>query len=794
MIGNLPPAREKFERQPVARPLIPLTLALALGVASSAWGIRLSGPCLAIAFFAFFFALVMTGLTGRNARLMPLALFWLLGLALAQQALNPALPAHHVVNLPQEQEIRLKGHLYQPPQPRDGGVRLFLEAGAWLSPQGWQRTSGKVLITGGPQVPVPSEGADLVVRTELRRPRDQLNPGAFQRSRYWASRGIFREGRLKEPADLIMLAPRQPPALRERLREGLRRLLAPLDQVSRALYLALILGDQGEITQAMRQAFSRTGTSHLLAISGLHLGMLAGLGFLAVFWLLRRFPSLLLRINAVKLATVLAAGPVVAYAWIAGGSPSTQRAEIMILAYLLLVLLGRPREVPSALALAALIILVLSPLLLFSLSFQLSFISVAALVYFLPRWLAPPDPERLPRSPGRKWGRRTLFWVKGALCASFVATLATAPLVAASFHLVSILGVVINLAAIPLVNGLAVPLGLLALTAESLHLTPLAQGLLALGQIPLKLAYTAISWGAAMPGSAFTLPAPTWLQIALFFALALLAFPPKRTAATWGGTVLVAAILVGSVVASLHRTSQACELTCLDSYTGLAGVLVTPDDRRLVISAGWPAWPGREGGSVGPLPGYLHWRQFRRLDEVMALSLTSQNAPELFRMAQEFRLGEVWFAGGERRPEVIQVRNLMGDQGHPARSLVRGEPPAALGGVKLTYYALENGRGAALGITCSGRRVVIFPPIRLSAPESPQVAADAPLEALVIPREPSPEWLAALKPKYVLVYGMPERDLPRLESRPQIHVLYTREGAVTLYLTSTGLTLKQWRR
>jgi competence protein ComEC len=584
------------------------------------------------------------------------------------------------------------------------------------------------------------------------------------------------------------------PALRERLREGLRRLLAPMDQVSRSLYLALILGDQGEITPQMRQAFSRTGTSHLLAISGLHLGMLAGLSFLAFFWLLKRFPRVLLRVNAVKLATVLAAGPVVAYAWIAGGSPSTQRAEIMILAYLLLVLAGRPREVVSALALAALVILVLSPLLLFSLSFQLSFISVAALIYFLPRWVTPPDYETLPRGPVRKWSRRAIFWVKGALLASLVATLATAPLVAASFHLVSILGVVINLAAIPLVNGLAVPLGLLALTAESVHLTPLAQGLLNLGQVPLKLAYGAISWGAAVPGSALTLPAPTWLQIALFYALVVLVFPPKRTAATWGGTVLAAAILVVSVAAPLHRTSQACELTCLDSYTGLAGVLVTPDDRRLVISAGWPAWPGREGGSVGPLPGYLHWRQFRRLDEVMALSLTSQNAPELLRVAQDFRLGKVWFAGGERRPEVIQLRNLLGDQGHPARSLVRGDPPAALGEVKLAYYALESGRGAALGITCAGRRVVMFPPSSLSASESTQAAGEGPLEALVVPRELSPEWLAALKPKYVIVYGMPEKDLPRLKSPPQVLFLYTREGAISLYFTSKGLSLKQWQR
>src|SRR4030042_4353540 len=152
------------------------------------------------------------------------------------------------------------------------------------------------------------------------------------------------------------------------------------------MYLAMLLGDQGESPPEMRQAFTRTGTSHLLVINGMHLAAVAAVAYFLCFWGLRRFPRLLLRINAVKVSWVVAAIPVVAYAWMAGGSPSTQRAEIMVLAYLLLLFLGRPREVWSALALAALIILSLSPLRLYAISFQLSFAAVAGLVYFLPRW------------------------------------------------------------------------------------------------------------------------------------------------------------------------------------------------------------------------------------------------------------------------------------------------------------------------------------------------------------------------------------------------------------------------
>lgn len=784
---------EKPVPTPAARPLIPLVIALASGVVGAAWGLRLSTPFQIAGLMGLFAGLILMWLTNRNARLIPLALFWLLGLALARQALHPVFPPHHVTHLPQEQEVSLKGRLYLPPRVQEGRVRLVMEAEAWRSPHGWRQTAGKVLLTADSHTDRPPEGGEVIVRTALRAFRDSLNPGTFRRSRYWASQAVFREGRLREAGDLIVLASTKPPGIREHLREGLRRLLGAMDPVCRALYLALILGDQGEISQDMRRDFSRTGTSHLLAISGLHLGMLAGLSFLVAFWLLRRFPWVLLRINALKVATALAAGPVVAYAWIAGGSPSTQRAEIMILSYLLLVLLGRPREGPGALALAALVILALSPLLLFSLAFQLSFVSVAALIYFLPRWMTPSEPEMLALSQLKKRAARVVFWTRGALLTSLVATLATAPLVAASFHQVSTLGVLVNLAAIPLVNGVAVPLGLLALTAESLHLSYIAHVLLNLGQIPLKLAYAVISWGAGLSWSAVIFPTPTWLQIGLFYTLALLVFPPRRTVRTWAAAGLAGALLATSVAAPQDFRSPDCELTVLDSSVGLSAVMVTSDGRRLVLSAGWPVWPGWKGRAMGPLPEHLHWRQFRRLDLVLALSLTSRSAPELLRTAQEFSLQEAWFAGGDRGEEIIALRNFLGDQNRPARFLRSGEAPPALGAAGIAYYQLEKG-GMALGLTCAGQQLAIFPPAGFDSAPIDHMAAQGPLAALVVPRRPPPEWLTAIDPGCVVViYGHPEKS--QLGSRtPALERFFsTREGAISLRWTRQGLTVNQWR-
>ncbi len=377
-----------------------------------------------------------------------------------------------------------------------------------------------------------------------------------------------------------------------------------MDPAGRAIYLAMLLGDQGEVTQAMRRNFSRTGTSHLLVINGLHLGMVALVTYFLSFWLLRCFPRLLLRVNAVKIATLLAAIPVVFYAWVAGGSPSTQRAEVMVLAYLLLVFLGRPGEVWSALALAALIILSLAPLRLFSISFQLSFAAVAFLIYLVPRlveWTSWPKLDH--PIPGA--AARLLFRIKEWFIVSVVATLATAPLVALYFQVVSLLGILVNLVAIPLVLLLALPLGEAAVISQALSLTPVAQALLFVGKLPLWLGYQAIQWGAGVPGSAIITPTPTWLMIAAYYAVLILVFYPRRTFLTWAGAGLAGLVLMTAAALPLATAPRALEVTCLDAYGGLEGVVVTPENRRLVVSAAAasPVGPARPGlGAAAGIP------------------------------------------------------------------------------------------------------------------------------------------------------------------------------------------------
>jgi ComEC/Rec2-related protein len=781
--------------RPVTRPLVWVTLALMAGIAAPVWGLRLREIWLLGGGLALWGVMALLWWQRRPARFLPLIFFGLLGMAFYQQARQPIFPDQHLTHLPENQNLTLWGRLNRPGKLAGERVQLFMSAKAWRSPWGWRPAAGNLLVVA-PVSEHPPVGTGLVIRGRLHPPRMLQNPGTFNRPRYLAADGIFREVRLPNPDQLIWLASTEAYPWGERLRGGIRRLLQGMGPECRAIYLAMLLGDQGEVTPEMRQNLARTGTSHLIVINGLHLGMVAAVTYFLSFWLLRRFSWLLLRVNVVKIATLLAAVPVVFYAWVAGGSPSTQRAEVMVLAYLLLVFLGRPGEVWSALALAALVILSWTPLRLFSISFQLSFMAVAFLIYLVPRlvrWMAGPAAGHFIPA----LAARVLFRAKEWLVVSVVATLATAPLVAAYFQVVSLLGVLVNLVAIPLVLVLALPLGEAAVIAQALSLTPVAQTLLFVGKLPLWLGYQVIQWGARVPGSAIIMPTPTWLMIAAYYVILILVFAPRRSYLTWTGAGLAGMVLLTAAALPLATAPRALEVTCLDAFGGLKGVVVSPENRRLVVSAAAPLRWGRPAPSWGPLPEYCHWRWFRRLDLVVALNLSEADAGELLTLARQFKVGAYWY--GRRSPEgpnFWDFWNYLGDKGAVPRSLEPGRSVPGLGRVDVKSVNLAPGVGPALEIAYQGRRVLLVPPgAGLAADDLP--AGLGPLEVVVLPAELAAprerqDIMARLQPRRLIVYGDPNRS-GAARTTWTIPCQFTRQGAVSLSLDASGVSARQWQ-
>src|SRR3989338_9335554 len=170
----------------------------------------------------------------------------------------------------------------------------------------------------------------------------------------------------------------------EGVRDKIRDFIDGSDTENSAVIKALILGEKGEISKAVREAFAGTGTAHILAISGLHIGIIAFVSYWIILHALKQSERLMLAFDIQKIAAAGSIVPVLLYGAIAGFSVSTQRAVIMVMIFILSVIIDRKQNLYNTLAAAAFAILVISPLSVYDISFQLSFASVLAIIYLVP--------------------------------------------------------------------------------------------------------------------------------------------------------------------------------------------------------------------------------------------------------------------------------------------------------------------------------------------------------------------------------------------------------------------------
>jgi competence protein ComEC len=193
-----------------------------------------------------------------------------------------------------------------------------------------------------------------------------------------------------------------------------------------AVATAMTTGDRRGITPALRQSYSRTGASHILAVSGLHVGIV----FLIINALLYLLP-LVRRGHIAK--NIVAMVAIWAYAVMVGLGPSVVRAAVMFTGAQLALASSQARSGVNIMAGTAFVMLAVKPLWLFDISFQLSFIAVAGIMAWFPalyRWV------------GSRWRGLTAWW--GVLLVSVVASVATMPLVSHTFGIFSPVGIIIN--------------------------------------------------------------------------------------------------------------------------------------------------------------------------------------------------------------------------------------------------------------------------------------------------------------------------------------------------------------
>ncbi|VAX14459.1 DNA internalization-related competence protein ComEC/Rec2 [hydrothermal vent metagenome] len=433
------------------------------------------------------------------------------------------------------------------------------------------------------------------LQVRLKRPQGLMNPGGFDYEGWLFQHRIRATGYIRKShknhkltdvgSSCFLLC------LREKIRDHIIKITHARN--STGLLLALSIGERSLITPVQWQWLRKTGTSHLVAISGLHIGLVAGLMFLLLNRLWRFSGRVMLYCPAPKAAAWGAMAAALVYAALAGFSVPTQRALIMLSVVMLGIIFNRPLSPGRTLALALLAVLIIDPLAVMSAGFWLSFLAVWVIVYGLAARVGKPG----------KWQQwwRSQAWV----------TLGLMPVLLLFFQQVSLIAPLANVLAIPLVSLLIAPLSLLGSLLLFINPDWAAFLLLAAAWLLDRLS-DYLSWLAGLPfatWSAAVLSLPA-LILSLFGMLWLLA--PQGIPARWLGGVMLLPVLFARFVSPLPEQAR---FTLLDVGQGLAAVVQTRN-HVLVFDTGARFGKNFNMGDAVLIP-FLRQRGIRQVDRLI---------------------------------------------------------------------------------------------------------------------------------------------------------------------------------
>jgi len=649
-------------------PVIPLLIAFAGGLAA---GEKLFLPRpLSGLLIIFCLAVMLTAIRRRQtAPLAPLLLFFFLGWFSMTGFAFPKLPDNHVSRLTGETPWTITGAIINEPVTGPDRRQFFLKPQRLDHGRRHIRPTGNLrVIVYGPAVPGFRCGDVIRFQGRIRAVTNFKNPGGFDYRRFLAFKKVF--GLTYANSGQITILPADRFSGFWPVVEAVRGKIA--GQIEKSgqgpsigILKALVIGRQTDLDPELREAFSRAGVAHLLAISGMQVAVVAGLVFLVLSRLLAFIPALTWR-GWVKKGAALGTLPAVAvYGLLAGLAPSTQRAVLMAAIFLTALVAGRRHQLTNTLSLAALIILAVDPPSLYSVSFQLSFASVFFIVAGI--ITAKSRLERLPN----KWLRRGVAFV---LVSAF-AIAGTTPLTAFYFNQFSWVGLLANCIMIPLVEFVSVPLGL-----GGVALWGFCPGL---SLILLKTAGILLNLGCAiteiiadLPGASFKTVTPNLFEIscyyALFWALAVFlkggtspltpeeADRPPAAGQAIRRTALVALIAgVGLIIdlgwwAHQRWFHDDLRITVLDVGQGNAALLELPGGRCLLLDGG--GFTGRSTFDTGKMiVGPFLWR--RKIATVDTLILTHPDTDHLaglIYIAEHFHVRRVWSNGENMNSEIYR--------------------------------------------------------------------------------------------------------------------------------------------
>ena len=671
-------------------------------------------------------------------------------------------------------DIDVVGVVSSLPAPLERGVRFELE------PESADvRLPAKILLSWflSPSAtfasPVhPGERWRFTVR--LRRPHGTFNPQGFDYEAWLLERSIGATGYVRGRG--LLLGSRNSFSDRiEQVRESVRDRFKDVlgETPASGILAALAVGDQRAISAEEWRLFNRTGVTHLMSISGLHVTLVSGLFAWLAGALWRRSAWLLLRMPARRVAALAAIAGALGYTLIAGFAVPAQRTFWMVTVVALALCSGRIVTATRTLALALGVVLAFDPWAVLSAGFWLSFGAVA-LIFFVS------DQSR------NNWQQ--------ALRVQWAITLGLAPAALFLFAQVSVVGPLANAVAIPAVSAVVTPL---ALVAAVLPWDALLHAAAWLMQWLLQF----LEWCASLPAAVWQPHAPALWATVLALAGVLWLLAPRGVPWRAGGLALM---LPAVALPPPAPAPGEAWITTLDVGQGLA-VVVRTAHRTLVYDAG-PAFGADADSGERVVTPLLRAQGIARVDMMIVTHNDNDHAGGAASVLGNFEVGEL-------RSSLTPA--------HPLLALAPFARPCRAGeswrwdGVAFAFLHPENlqekrinNLSCVLKVTAGGRAMLLTGDIELGA-ESDLVARAAPAlaaDVLLVPHHgsrtsSSREFLAAVRPAVAVIavgyrsrFGHPSADvLERLDALDARILRSDLHGAITVFLSREALGIRTER-
>ncbi len=532
--------------------------------------------------------------------------------------LHPNLAPDHIARFSGKGPVIVEGEILSPLDP--GLTRTNLTIRAWrVLPHGRPPipARGKIRLTlYGPPTQTLYVGDRVRFSGRLRGVSPPSNPGSFDYRRFLALRGIYVTCALHRYTDVVAIEDGRPPPLSgriDRLRQHLNRWIASTTSppVS-AILSALLIGYRGMVPESIRTIFRKTGTSHMLAISGLHLGIVAVFLFVVIKRLAGLFPRVFLYADVYRITAFFTFWLLLFYLLLTGSRLSTLRAFIMAATFLVALFFRRSTRIEDVFILAAFVLLLFQPEAIFDTSFQLTFAAVGGIL------LGVPERGRTPDSAERRQGVPAVIlrWVGLSLWITFLAMAATFPILAAGFHRASPMGLLANLLGIPLLSFLILPIGVTALALHPL-IPPVSALLITIDGRLVAALLSVLRYLSQIPHAQITVFPFRWIGVLLYYtAFALLLLSLRSRSARARIWCVASGLTAALVLAGLYVIPPGSPLYAMEIFSVRKGTYCLASDRRghaVILCNGLGASPYRDDARRILIP-YLTRERIRALD------------------------------------------------------------------------------------------------------------------------------------------------------------------------------------